>query len=66
MRGFFGLDDAVRPGFQQIWVTVSVSGPDTNERYRELQEAVDAHCPVLDLTTGTTPMVATLHTRPQS
>ncbi|OKH84560.1 OsmC family protein [Mycobacterium sp. ST-F2] len=56
VRGFFGLDDTVRPGFQQIRVTVNVAGPDTAERYRELQDAVDAHCPVLDLTTGATPV----------
>jgi uncharacterized OsmC-like protein len=56
VRGFFGLDDNVRPGFQQIRVTVNVSGPETAERYQELQDAVDAHCPVLDLTTGTTPV----------
>lgn len=54
VRGFFGLDDSVRPGFQQIRVTVTVAGPDTDARYRELQEAVDAHCPVLDLTTDDT------------
>ncbi|WP_078311267.1 MULTISPECIES: OsmC family protein [unclassified Mycobacterium] len=66
VRGFFGLDDSVRPGFQQIRVTVTVSGPDSDERYRELQEAVDAHCPVLDLTTGSTPVRTQLITRPQS
>ncbi|SKK78634.1 OsmC-like protein [Mycobacteroides abscessus subsp. massiliense] len=63
VRGFFGLDDSVRPGFQQIRVTVTVAGPDTDARYRELQEAVDAHCPVLDLTTGTTPVHTTLITQ---
>lgn len=62
MRGFFGLDDNVRPGFQQIRVTVNVSGPETAERYQELQDAVDAHCPVLDLTTGTTPVSTQLIT----
>lgn len=56
VRGFFGLDDNVRPGFQQIRVTVNVSGPESPERYLELQEAVDAHCPVLDLTTEATPV----------
>jgi len=63
VRGFFGLDDTIRPGFQQIRVTVKVSGPDSDERYRELQEAVDAHCPVLDLTTGSTPVHTTLVTQ---
>lgn len=66
VRGFFGLDDSIRPGFQQIRVTVTVSGPDSDERYRELQEAVDAHCPVLDLTTGSTPVRTQLITRPRS
>ena len=60
MRGFFGLaesDDGVRAGFQEVRVVVRVSGPETPERYRELQDAVDAHCPVLDLTRSPTPVV---------
>ncbi|WP_406272649.1 OsmC family protein [Nocardia sp. NBC_00881] len=60
VRGFFGLDGAIRPGFQVVRVTVRVSGPETEQRYTELQQAVDAHCPVLDLTTGTTPVDTTL------
>jgi uncharacterized OsmC-like protein len=50
VRGFFGFDDTVRAGFQEVRVAVQVTGPETAERYRELQDAVDAHCPVLDLT----------------
>lgn len=60
VRGFFGLDEGVEPvraGFQQVRVVVSVSGPEAPERYRELQDAVDAHCPVLDLTRNPTPVV---------
>ncbi|MBX9640316.1 MAG: OsmC family protein [Mycobacteriaceae bacterium] len=57
IRGFFGLEDAVRAGFQEIRVVVTVSGPETPERYQELQDAVDAHCPVLDLTRNATPVV---------
>lgn len=49
VRGFFGIDPAVRPGYEQVRVTVRLSGPETEERYRELQRAVDEHCPVLDL-----------------
>lgn len=56
VRGFLGLDDSVRPGFQGISVEVRVSGPETAERYRELQDAVDAHCPVLDLFANPTPL----------
>lgn len=58
--GFFGLDDAVRPGFTAVRVTVDISGPDTEERYRELTATVDAHCPVLDLTQNPTPVTTTL------
>ncbi|MGH3724295.1 MAG: OsmC family protein [Mycobacterium sp.] len=63
VRGFFGLDDTTRPGFQQIRVTVTVSGPETESKYRELQAAVDAHCPVLDLTTAATPVHTQLITQ---
>lgn len=60
VRGFFGLDDDVRPGFTQVRVTVDVAGPDAPERYRELQDVVDKHCPVLDLTQHSTPVATEL------
>lgn len=56
VQGFFGLDDSVRAGFGEVRVVVKVKGPDTLQRYRELQDAVDAHCPVLDLTRNPTPV----------
>ena len=49
LRGFFGLDDTVRPGFTAVRVEVTVTGPESTERYAELAAAVDEHCPVLDL-----------------
>ncbi|HEY1920262.1 MAG TPA: OsmC family protein [Streptosporangiaceae bacterium] len=49
LRGFFGVDDTVRPGFTAVRVQVSVKGPESAERYQELATAVDKHCPVLDL-----------------
>src|SRR6478735_7937109 len=58
VRGFFGFDDAVRAGFGEVRVVVTLTGPESRERYLELQEAVDAHCPVLDLTRNQT----TVHT----
>lgn len=63
VRGFFGFDDAVRAGFGEVRVVVTVTGPETPERYRELQEAVDAHCPVLDLTRNPTNVTTVLETR---
>lgn len=49
LRGFFGTDDNVRPGFTAVRVEVTVTGPEAPERYAELAAAVDEHCPVLDL-----------------
>ena len=48
LHGFFGLD-GTRPGFTGIRLDVTPLGPEPPERYRELADAVDAHCPVLDL-----------------
>jgi uncharacterized OsmC-like protein len=61
VRGFFGLDDAVRPGFTQIRLDVHLSGPESAERYVELRRTVDAHCPVLDLFTNASPVEIRLH-----
>lgn len=49
LRGFFGVDDGIRPGFGAIRVKVTIDGPETAERYGELTAAVNRHCPVLDL-----------------
>lgn len=49
VRGFFGIDNSVRPGFGAVRLQVRVTGPESAERYQQLAEAVDAHCPVLDL-----------------
>jgi uncharacterized OsmC-like protein len=52
VRGFYGLaedDGAVRPGFDDVRVRVRLTGPAGAQRYRELRDVVDAHCPVLDL-----------------
>ncbi|MDJ0392318.1 OsmC family protein [Rhodococcus sp. G-MC3] len=62
VRGFFGFDESVRAGFGEVRVVVKVTGPETREKYVELHEAVDAHCPVLDLTRNQTPVHTTLET----
>ena len=62
VRGFFGFDDAVRAGFGEVRVVVTVTGPESPQRYRELHEAVEAHCPVLDLTRNATPVSTVLRT----
>lgn len=57
VRGFFGFDDSVRPGFSAVRLEITPRGPESAERYQELADAVDAHCPVLDLFTNQTPVV---------
>src|SRR3712207_573705 len=44
LHGFFGLD-GTRPGFTALRLDVTPLGPEPAERYRELADAVDAHCP---------------------
>jgi uncharacterized OsmC-like protein len=60
VRGFFGLDDSVRPGFGEVRMMVTVTGPEPHERYRELHDAAEAHCPVLDMTRNATPVRSSL------
>jgi uncharacterized OsmC-like protein len=56
VRGFFGVDDSVRPGFGAVRLRVRLGGPEPAERYEELAKAVDAHCPVLDLFSNAVPV----------
>lgn len=56
LRGFLGLDEKVRAGFQGINLTVRLTGPDSAEDYRRLEEAVGQHCPVADNLTAGVPV----------
>jgi putative redox protein len=56
LRGFFGTEEGVRAGYGAIRVRVTCEGPETQERYRELKEAVDEHCPLLDMFTTPVPV----------
>ena len=62
IRGFLGFDDRVRPGLSAVRVEVTVTGPESPERYQELAAAVDQHCPVLDLFANPVPVSRTLAT----
>lgn len=60
VKGLFAIDDSVRPGFSEVRLKISVTGPESDERYQELQRVVDAHCPVLDLLSNATPIKSEL------
>lgn len=62
IRGFFGFDDTVRPGFTTVRVEVTVGGSESAERYAELAAAVDEHCPVLDLFKNPVPVTRVIAT----
>lgn len=55
-RRLFGIDESVRAGFSDIRLVITITGPESEERYQELRAAVDAHCPVLDLFANPTPV----------
>lgn len=60
IRGFLGLDEGVRPDFAGVRLQVKISGPEPAQRYRDLQAAVDWHCPVFDLFSHATPVTTAL------
>ena len=59
LRGFFGLNDGVRPGFGSIAFTVTLTGPESDEAYADLVRQVDEHCPVLDSLVAEVPVSST-------
>ncbi len=59
-RRLFGIDNGVRAGFSDVRLSISIVGPETEDRYQELRSTVDAHCPVLDLFANPTPVSATV------
>jgi putative redox protein len=59
-RRLFGIDESVRPGFGAVRLDIALTGPETEERYAELKDVVDAHCPVLDLFTNATPVATSV------
>lgn len=61
-RGLFG-DRSVRPGFSGVRLDIVVSGPESEQRYEQLKETVDAACPVLDLFSNPTPVTAVVRKR---
>ena len=60
LRGFLGVDAAVRPGLSEIEVTARISGPEPAGAYDELIRKVEEHCPVLDNLTGGVPVRTTI------
>lgn len=60
LGGFFGVGENIRPGFGRVRVNVRLTGPESQQRYAQLQDAVDEHCPVLDLLRNPTAVQTTI------
>ena len=60
LRGFFAVDDAVRPGFREIRGTVTLESRAPIADLERLKAHVDDHCPVLDLVSNATPLAIAL------
>ncbi|MDA1089559.1 MAG: OsmC family protein [Proteobacteria bacterium] len=56
LRGFFAVDDDVRPGYMDITANVRIESTASDEDIARLKAAVDAHCPVLDIVSNKTPV----------
>jgi putative redox protein len=56
LRGFFGSDASIRPGFLAIRGTVTLDSPAPAEDLERLRTYVNSVCPVLDLITNPTPV----------
>jgi putative redox protein len=56
LRGFFAVDESVRPGYQNIRGTVNIESSAGEAELQKLRAVVDAHCPVLDILTNKVPV----------
>ncbi len=48
LRGLFGMDGTIPPGYQKIIFETEVNSPADAETLRKLVQTVESHCPVLD------------------
>ena len=47
-KGFFSLDEQTSAGFSEIYGTINIDSPASDEDIERLRQAVNRHCPVLD------------------
>ena len=48
LRGLFGMDPAIPPGYQKIVYETELDSPADRETLGKLVQTVESHCPVLD------------------
>ena len=62
-RGFFAIDPSIRPGFERLRVRVQLTSDAGAADLQRLTEAVNRHCPVLDMLSTPVPTELTVETR---
>ena len=60
LRGFFNVEQSVRPGYQRIEAEVILDSPASEADLARLKDIVDRHCPVLDILRNPTPVLLSL------
>ncbi len=60
LRGFFAIDDSIRPGFERIRVQVTLTSTADAQSLQRLTDAVNRHCPVLDMLSTPVPTAVTV------
>ncbi len=48
LRGLFGLDPSIPPGYQKVVFETLLDSPADMETLKKLVETVESHCPVMD------------------
>jgi len=59
-RGFFAIDEAIRPGFERMRVSVKLTSTADDQALQRLVDIVNRHCPVLDMLTTPVPVTTTM------
>ena len=60
LRGFLGIDDSVRNGYERINVTFRIKSDAPEEKLRELVELAQKRSPVFDMLSNPTPVQANM------
>lgn len=55
-RGFFAVDESVRPGYESIRAVVTIESSAPAGELEKLREVVNSHCPVLDILSNPVPV----------
>jgi uncharacterized OsmC-like protein len=64
VRGVLGVDDAVRTGFSDVSMEITVEGEADDEKLRALVEGSRTHSAVYDIISGATPVEIAVTTQP--